>query len=287
MIKILLFILFSCSVSFAGIRTVGNGGGFGEMKAHLALQEMGRHIRLCFSLPGVCSINNTERAVLEQVLNSLKGEFFLGSPLRFFNDETLQRTVETGNFVRSPILINSSLLTEETGISVRYEKIAGFVLYGLLKHQKTILNDAALMGLSSAVFANFREISLTNDFSVSGFSLRLHRMQVFSAKDESLVYDGLLLEDQEKTVDLFAQIEANKLCKDPADFSFRIKKQDSGASGGQLAVRFAWTCDSQNWGEATAYFQVEVTSDFFNHLIIVPVNGVIRGIVRPLVDSAD
>lgn len=278
MIKVISLILLSFSVSFAGVRTVGNGGGFGEMKAYLALQEMGRQIRLCFAVSSVCSFNNEQKDLLKKVLLSLESEQSVGG-VQFFNDPTLKRTVETSAFVGAPLLINSSLLTESTGVAASFEKITGYVLFGLLQHQKHNLSTEELWNFSLGVFANFRESSSTNSFLVYGAPLHLHHLQVLNTQDSSLIYDGLLLEDGEKTVDLLAQAHLAAFCPKGSTFSVKIKGQNPGPRIGDLTVPILWSCDSKNWGKAIIYYHVTVDN---KDLIVMPINSDVRGVVKPL-----
>jgi hypothetical protein len=275
MIKVISAVLLFVSISLAGVRTVGNGGGFGEMKAYLAFQQMGRQIRLCFTVASVCSLTTEQKKLLEQVLTSLERE---RGGVQFFNDSTLVRTVETAPQVGSPVLINSNLLTESTGIAATFEKITGYVLYGLLQHQKSDMSPSELWQLSVNVFSNFRESNFTSNINIGGFYHQLHHMQVLNIQDSSLIYDGLLVEDSVKTVDLLAETDLMSLCPNKSNFYAKIKSLNPGPSNGDLTVLVSWSCDSENWGEAILYFSMSINRDYEINL---PIPNAIRGLVRP------
>lgn len=275
MIKVISSILLFFSISFAGVRTVSNGGGFGEMKAYLALQQMGRQIRLCFAVSSVCSLDAEKKQILEQVLTSLERE---RGGVQFFNDPTLARTVETSAQVGTPLFINSSILTESTGIAATFEKITGYVLYGLLQHHKSNMTASELWHFSENVFSNFRESNSTSNINVGGWHFQLHHMQVVNIQDSGLVYDGLLLEDAVKTVDLLAETDLASLCPNKSNFYVKIKSQNPGPGSGYLTVPVSWSCDSENWGEAIIYFRMDIDK---NAEIILPIPNTIRGLVKP------
>ncbi|MNS91924.1 hypothetical protein D3C72_1260360 [compost metagenome] len=239
---------------------------------------MGRQIGLCFAVSSVCSLDSEQQELLKKVYQSLEIEKSRGG-IQFFNDPSLQRSIETAPTVGSPLMINSSLLTEPTGIAASFETITGYVLYGLLQHQKTSLSPQELWNFSSNVFSNFRESSATNAFSVRGTILRLHRLQVMNTQDSSFIYDGLLLEDQLKTVDLLSETKLSTLCPAGSDFSVKVKSQSPGAKYGDLTVPILWSCDAENWGQAVIYFHITVDSD---GLILLPIESEVRGLVKPI-----
>jgi hypothetical protein len=276
MIK-LIALLFSISTSTAGVRTVGNGGGFGEMKAHLALQSMSRQITLCLSIPVACQVTEAEKTLLVKVLRSIEIENKSGG-LQFFNDPSLRETVRTNPFIGAPLFINSSLLTSPTGIAYGFDKISGYVLFGLLLHQNTGLSKNDLWSFSTRVFSQLRESIASVSFSVQTSVLRLHHMQVFSLQGQSVIFNGLLIEDNLKTYDLISATKLHEFCRSNETFSVQIKGKSAGPRSGDLIVPILWSCNAKDWGQAALYFHINLNID---GNVVWPPESSVGSVIRP------
>jgi hypothetical protein len=271
-----LLLVFAISAS-AGVRTVGNGGGFGEMKAHLALQQMSSQIHICLALSTVCKLTDEQKGRLIRLDKVLAIETSQGG-LQFFNDPTLRRTVETQPRVGAPISLNSNLLTYRTGASETLGKISSYVLFGLLQHQAGSASSAELWGLAEIVFASFQENILTNAYNIGTNRILLHRLRFSELKTSRFIYESLLIEDQVKTYDLILTSGLDQMC--PASsvaFSTKILSMSPGATG-ELNLQVGWSCDSKNWGKAAIYYHFNIDS---RGQIVLPLQKSIRGVIKP------
>lgn len=268
-------LIFSLSAP-AGVRTVGNGGGFGEMKAYLALQQMGRQIQLCLALSQICNLSLQERTLFQQVAKSLPEEQRL-TGLKFFDDPSLVRTVETEGQVGAPISINSYLLTDESGIAASYQKISGYILYGLLKHQAA--QNTGLWDLALSSMAGFHEELLSTRLSMGVYNPPLvHHLLVSSSYDSEVIFESMLIEDVGSTHDLISNSDLAHICPGQQTPKVKIRNFGQGNSTDSLSVHTQWSCDGVSWGEAILNFQFQLDRD--EH-IILPIETSTRGLVKP------
>ena len=273
---VILVFLLSATSAKAGIRTVGNGGGFGEMKANLAFQQMGRQIQTCFAVPALCLMNDAQKNLLVRVLQALPSELRAGG-IQFFNDPSLVRTVQTEDRVGAVISLNSSLLTSEDGIARSFEQISGYVLYGLLLHQTTQVTPD-LFPFSASLFSGLQESLSTLPLTVEGFNLSLHQMQILNSQDSSVILEGVLLEDPANTYDLISDSDLAAYCPTPQDLATRVKGFRPGSQSTDISVQVDWSCDGKNWGQADLLYHLHVNNQ---GVLAEEPHAIIRGLIKP------
>jgi hypothetical protein len=274
--SILLAVLTLSGVASAGVRTVGNGGGFGEMKAYLAFQQMGSQIHICLALKTICKLTEVQRSLLDRVAKSLPSED-REAGLKFFNDPSLRRTVETEPRVGATIFLNSNILTKGTGVAETFSKISSFVLFALLRHQTGSAPSEELWELAQLVFAGFQENIITTAYNIDTHRILLHRLRFFETQSRRFLFESLLIEDEVKTYDLILTSGLSDLCPRGSDFATKIVSMSPGGRG-ELNLQVGWSCDSKSWGQASIFYHFRIDG---RGLIVLPLQKTVRGVVRP------
>ena len=275
MIKVIILVLI-CATGFSGVRTVGNGGGLGEMKAHFAFQDMDRHLMLCLNLGRICPLREEQAALLQKVLRSFPEEKRSGG-VQFFDDPSGKRTVEVSKQVGTPLFLNSALLTTPQGLASPMETVASYVLWGLLRHQQDETAGLDLWKLAQTVFENLRENDLSQTFWLEGFSYKIHDLKILSRQNGSLVTEYLLVEDVEKTYDLIAFSGLGTQCKQGA-LVVKSVNDVSGTNRGDHSAQLQWSCDGKSWGQAVLFYKIRLDNQ---GKLLLPISISIRGLIKP------
>lgn len=274
--NLILKILTIAYMGFAGVRFVGNGGGFGEMKSYMAFRNMHQSISVCMNVIQLCQLSKEEQLLLFKVLKSLPEEVRLGG-IGFFDDPAKTKLFQTDKYVGSVVQLNSSALTQSDGIALSYESISSLILQALISHHQSQLSSVQIKNLAQKVFQNIHESTATSSLTTEGvLVVQIHSVDILSAENQ-VVYSSIFVETPKNTHDLIENTQLAKICPNNT-IKLQLQGHRRGAKLGDLLVQTAWSCDGMSWGQATLIFHL--VSDL-NDDIVLPISYKILGITRP------
>lgn len=266
---LIIGIILPQTLIFAGVRGVGNGGGFGEMIAVSTFEKMERYLTPCLSDLNPCKLTNGEQILIEKVTNSMSSErnsYQLG----FFDSENINQTVLTDSRVGSPIKINSMLLADDKGIPYSLNIIGSWVLYALLRHQN--VDDH---GIAKKVFEKL--VETRRSLAIKDYSL--HWLKIIES-DQRSTLDELILEENEKSINLSYLFNNTQLCLNKNDLNLSILdwEQDSPFSS-VVILDVNWDCGDKKFGKAK--IQLDLIFDSNNHFDQGKSRASAFGIIKP------
>lgn len=277
--KLFIFVMsLVCSLCLGkGIRTGGNGGGFGEMKALLLWKTMDQHLRLCLPPASLCGLTSDETLFVQKILPSFPDERLYGG-IDFFNDPQMTRTVETKNQIGDKISINSALLSEPGGLSRSLQSIGTWILWGVFRHHQIEAAHIDLLPLAKRIYSYFAEDVSTQKIGSYPNYLLLHRLNIHLNKTQNFFQERLIIEDKTASYDLLSDQKVRNFCGKQQSPQFQIEKITSVQGGTLLIVQLSWSCNGTSWGSALLSYKLIMDSD---SVLQYPIPIEIRGVTNP------
>ncbi len=221
---IFLFVTFTVSAAW-GQRTVGNGGGLGEMKMFYLFETLERYAVPCLERLALCRLGQREQQALAEIISNLKLQRG-GAGISF--DQNLGRPfISVGGWGQNLVFDSISLATPQ-GITFSFGELGALLIDGLAAKA-----TKPTTGLGQKVFKDVQERSS----SVQVRDLILHDLRIQHTHTQTQL---LVLEEPQQSLDLTQKVEALIPC--PSIKSWSVDRMNSGEN--VFVVDLSWTCHS-------------------------------------------
>lgn len=199
--RCLIFILLVAVQSHAGVRTVGNGGGYAEMQATLINNELVSWTKACLLNSNPCGLSSTEAKDLAATLRHSMNLGFqtscTGSPVIL--KDALNVEIESCALYRYP-----------QPVAKDFSEIAVLVLSAnLMTVPGMSFSDAA--ALSSKIFHGYTQSEQQLAVILSESETLMHSLQIFKGTES---FNLISLEGRSQTVDISNLIKDTLTCDD-------------------------------------------------------------------------
>lgn len=240
--KHLWLILAFSSLANAGIRGIGNGGGYGEITAHALDKEIPKLMKMCAQQPAACGLNSDEAKLAQLYADKVPQ----------LPDQVLQ--INKGCEVphvhantHGQVSIDSCLLykSEVTAFGPTpksAKEIAAVVMNARWTELKPPM-PVDLAALTEKLLWQFRSEVQSNVFTAGGSSARLDIWSLVFAGSERKY---LMLETMNESVDITARLERLFHC--PAEYWAleNIRFTPIGPNTTRMTGSLGWDCAKSN-----------------------------------------
>jgi len=233
--------------AFAGIRVVGNGGGYAEMQAIWINSQLKHLSKACLQDLGTCGLSAPEGALLQEVLHS---PFLLE-----MNPDCSAPFIQP----KGPSLasISSCALYETDTIAKSFSEIAAWTLAARLVAVKGLSADASLW-IGRQVFSSLQQQETKIAIQMPEGAALFHFLSV---QQNDVIHSLVSLEGLSSTVDITDSVLNALSCATGTVTQWSLSPlgaRETGDNGAMIESEAFWSCSNGDRfkSQLQVYFQV-------------------------------